>query len=214
MIATNETPATGERANLSRPARAKSLLAQIVKALEPLQLNCQPPKDSAALRSYAEVLLFDDPELSPDLIRKAAMRYLRQSEENWFPPAGLLLKIAKELADGELPEWQQTWHRVMDACRMWDQYDTKKAIAARQHIGETLYEFVRMLGGFIALTSVDSDTLSVLQSNFRNAFTAERKRAERNRALPDSLRPVPAKLETPQSSIQNIEVLERGDSDA
>ncbi len=133
-------------------------------------------------------------DLPPVDIETAVKRYLREADELWFPSPGKLRKLAMEAAEGELPEWQHAWHRVMDACRMWDQHDAKKAITARQHIGETLYEFVRMLGGFVALTSVDSDTLSVLQSNFRNAFTAERKRADRNRALPDSLRPVPAKL--------------------
>jgi hypothetical protein len=165
-------------------------LIKIGEALKPLQNMCRDRKDAAALRMFAELLI----DLSPEDIATAVRRYLSEEDELWFPSPARLRKLAMEATAGELPEWQHAWHRIMEAHRMWDRYDQKKAIAAREHVGEGLMPFVKNLGGFIALTSVDPDTLSVLQSNFRQSFTNERERATRNRALPESLRPAPAHL--------------------
>ncbi len=143
--------------------RSRVPLKAILEALKPLQALCRDPKDAAALRIFAELLV----DLPPADIETAVKRYLREADELWFPSPGKLRKLAMEAAEGELPEWQHAWHRIMEAARIWDRYDRERAVAAREHVGEWLMAFVKNLGGFIALASVDADTLSVLLSHFR-----------------------------------------------
>jgi hypothetical protein len=182
----------GRTPNGNAPSVPPNPLTRIGEALKPLQELCRDPKPAAAMRTFAELLI----DLPAEHIGKAVLRYLNQADELWFPSPAKLRKLAMEAEAGELPEWHHAWHRIMEAARMWDQHEPEKAVAARQHVGEVLFAFVRMLGGFVALSCVNPETLSVLQSNFRQSFTNERNRVMRNRALPESLRPGLALLES------------------
>ena len=199
MIASNEKPNV-PKANGNAPSGKPNPVKAIGEALKPLQELCRDPKSASALRMFAELLV----DLPPADIDTAVKRYLGEADEAWFPSPGKLRKLAMEAADGEFPEWQHAWHRIMEARGIWDRSDREKAIAAREHVGEWLMAFVNNMGGFIAMETADAETLSVFQSHFRQSFTNERERAIRNRALPESLRPGPAKLKATRNPAKLI----------
>lgn len=128
-------------------------------------------------------------DLSVESLQNAIARYLTESEEPWFPMPGLLRRYAAEYHEGTLPPWEPVWERIIEATDAWSQHDREKALAARAMLGEELMTYVKSLGGFYNLASASSEQLTVMQSNFRNAWTKQQSQAETLRKLPECLRP-------------------------
>ena len=187
----NENP-NGQKTPSTKPSAEAMTIRE---ALRPLQVCCQNPKPPEALVIYAELLA----DIPPEQIHKAALRYLSENREPWFPSPGQLRALATEAAGGETPEWQNAWSRIMEAAGMWSHSDAEMAKKARAHVGEALYALMKSIiapqAPFYDLMMADSAQLAVWESNFRNAYTNQRIRFDRNRALPEHLRPASANLE-------------------
>lgn len=136
-----------------------------------------------------------------DALEMAIARYITESEDRWFPAPGKLRRYAAEAQHGVLPEWGVAWDRIMEAVKVWSQHDKSKAEAARVTVAD-LMDWVRFLGGFYTLANCDSDTLTVLQSNFRNEWSKQKQRTETDRRIPQVLRP---EVRLPSVVLKNLE---------
>jgi hypothetical protein len=112
------------------------------------------------------------------------------NENRFFPAIGTLRRYAAEAGGGVTPGWDKAWARVMEAVKRWSevQHDREKAIAVRESVAD-LMPCIRALGGFYDLSMADNKQLSVLQSNFRDAWNRQANVATENSKLPERLIP-------------------------
>ena len=122
-------------------------------------------------------------------LRKAVYRHLAETTDRWMPSVGKLRSIADEYVNGTAPHWSEAWELVLRAARHWSQFDAVKSNEAWAMLEaeDGLRDIVKALGGFYQLTNCESVT--VLQGQFRSAYTERSAQAVKARALPEGLRP-------------------------
>lgn len=124
----------------------------------------------------------------PDKALGLAFRRFAMSGDAW-PSIAKLRALAAEYTDGRQMDWGEAWELLRRAGRIWRQHDRERAEEAHALLTPRLEKLLRQLGGFIVLTEADGDKLSVLQSNFRSAWTMRNERESQERCLPEELRP-------------------------
>lgn len=165
---------------------------QVLEILKPLRGVCRGVPGADGLAVYAKHLA----DLEPDALRRAVERYLSESEDPWFPAIGKLRALAVE---SEIAGWQAAWDQIIVALGLWNRGEHFRA---KELVSEAADHVARgVMGGlyFYNLSHADLSTRSVWQSNFRSAWEAEKKRAERNGRLPEHLRRGSVGIETGDS---------------
>lgn len=174
----------GNCPNSTKPLNELSKKLETLKILAPLCAACRDAPQGEGLDLVAKCLA-DIPQQS---LQVAIARYITESESRFFPAVGTLRRYAAESQEGVLPEWGLAWGRIMEATKVWCQFDRNKSESARAMVAD-LMEWVRFLGGFYTLANCDGDALTVLQSNFRNEWSKQKQRTETERRIPEVLRP-------------------------
>lgn len=154
---------------------------------------CRDAPNADGLRAYERLLS----DIDPDCLQKAVHRHLFESKGRWFPAVGELRQLAIECEHGTVPTWEIAWDHILKAVRYWDLYDQERAFKAREMLGPTLMCFVRFLGGFDRLKDATDTGISVMRGQFRDAWKNRKEEIERDRLLPQYLRPqkaIPAEM--------------------
>lgn len=173
----------GNSPNSTKSSSELSRKLETLKVLAPLCAACRDAPQGEGLELIAQCLA----DIPLEALKVAIVRCLTESEDRWFPAVGKLRKLAIESQAGIIPDWEWAWNEILKALRVWNQFDKEACIKAREMLGEELMGLVGSMGGFYSLANADDFT--VLQSNFRNAWTVKKQQAETLRKTPDGLRP-------------------------
>lgn len=202
----NNPSNNGRSAPSNGPSREPNRKSDVLKALLPLVKACRDSPEDEGLDLIASCLA----DLPMNALQAAIARFLMESEDRWFPAPAKLRRLAIEYRDGVIPDWEWAWNEIMNAVRVWNQFDREACERARAMLSPELLWFVTsVLGGFYTLANVDSEELTIKQSHFRNAWSRQKDQAETLRKTPESLRPrmsLPSEL---RSGLEGIGQMER-----
>lgn len=131
-------------------------------------------------------------DLTPGAFQAAVDHWLSTNNDRWLPSIGELREVALEYQCGRRIHWQEAWQRIVDASDVFHQKSRERSDRARAMAGE-LMPYIRILGGFLAISEADTKTLSVKQALFRDAYMrTEQDRIEQLK-LPEGMK-VPHKV--------------------
>jgi hypothetical protein len=163
---------------------------EFAEILAPLIAYCKDEFDKNLATIYYAKLQ----DLTPGAFESAVNHWLATSSDRWIPSIGELRELALHYQHGRRMHWQEAWGRILEAAEVFSQQHKPFAERARAMVGKELMVFVKnILGGFLNIREADAKTLSVMQSNFRDAYTrTEQERIEQLK-LPEGMR-VPHKV--------------------
>lgn len=75
----------------------------------------------------------------------------------------------------ELPGWEVAWSRIVGGLSVWCPYNKGAALEAVDLVGPTLMQFVKLLGGFPALSQASGENFAFLRGEFRKAYENQAK---------------------------------------
>lgn len=162
---------------------------EFIEIMAPVVAYCVDDMDKDLARIYYAKLQ----DLIPGAFQAAVNHWLATSEDRWIPTIGELRGLALDFQHGRRMHWLEAWGKIIDAANVFSEHSMAQSDSARQIVGNDLMPFVRSLGGFFDIKYADSKTISVMQSNFRDAYTrTEREKAEQ-RKLPEGMK-IPHKV--------------------
>lgn len=123
--------------------------------------------------------------LDPSDFRYAVKRYLAE-QTSGFPTPAHLLRFASDRFHGETLDHGQAFAAVMKAVREFGSYQVAEGMAS---LAPEIQAAVRASGGFPWFCEMDAESRSTMAAQFRMAYQHAAERHERDRRLPEELRP-------------------------
>lgn len=132
-------------------------------------------------------------DLTPGAFQSAVDHWLATNDDRWMPSIGKLRELTLEYQCGRSMHWQEAWNKIVEASEVFSQQNRARSDLARQMVGDELMEYVRGMGGFLAIQAADGNRLAVLQSNFRSSYQQIEQQKIEQRKLPEGMR-IPHKV--------------------
>ncbi len=126
-------------------------------------------------------------DLSKEVLHASIERYLRENETTFFPAPATILRLSQELTEGRLPTADEAFTEFLAAKRRFDPF--YQAIELMASLSPLTRQAVQACGGTVAAAELQAEDRQIYAGQFRKAFEAISARADRQRRLPESLRP-------------------------
>jgi hypothetical protein len=137
-------------------------------------------------------------------LQAAVLRWLRETESGFFPPAATILRMVVEHSDGRLLSADEAFTQFLAAKRRFDPF--RQAVQFMGALNPLVRQTVLACGGPRWAADLLTEDRQIYAGQFRKAYETIAAREDRQRRLPESLRPRIAANQTPNDGPQRLPV--------